>query len=57
MRYAYEIYLDGELVTESCFEYESYSEAESEAGFAVNTYADCYGRKWWEFKVVILENW
>ena len=53
MRYAYEIYLDGKLVSESNYEYESRSEAESEAGFAVSTYADCYDRGWYEFKTVI----
>ena len=53
MMYAYEVYLDGKLVDESNYEYESISEAKSEAGFAVGTYADCYDRDWWEFRVVI----
>ena len=51
--YAYEIYLDGKLVSESNYEYESRSEAESEAGFAVSTYADCYDRGWYEFEIRI----
>lgn len=53
-RYYYEIYLDDSLIDQSNCEYESEEEAESEANFAVNTYADCTDRSWWEFRVKVL---
>lgn len=56
MRYYYEIYLDGSLISQSNCEYDSYEEAESEANFAVSTYADCSDRHWSEFQVKILNS-
>ena len=54
-RYAYEIYLDGELIDESAYEYETKEEAESEGNFNVSTQAECRDRHWSEFTVVIRE--
>ena len=55
--YAYELYLDGELITESNYEYESEYEAESEGGFAANCYADIMDCRWSDFDVVVRSNW
>lgn len=49
--YAYKVYLDDELITQSNYEYESEGEAESEGCFAVNCYADSMDRHWSEFRV------
>ena len=51
--YAYEIWLGDKLITESNYEYETSYEAESEGGFAVDTYADVSGVHWSEFTVVV----
>lgn len=53
--YAYYLYLDGELITESNYEYETYSEAESEGHFAADTYSDTMDVHWSAFEVVVDE--
>lgn len=39
-RYKYSIFLEGELI-EQDYNFESFSEAESEAGFCINSLLDC----------------
>ena len=56
MRDCYEIYLDGDLVDESNYEYDSESEADSEGNFAVRSLADASGRHWSEYTVVVRTN-
>lgn len=53
--YKYIVYLDGEVITESNYEFESYDEANSEGNFAAGCYADSMDRKWFEFEVEVVK--
>lgn len=54
-KYYYVVYLDGELITQSGCEYDSYEEAKSEGGFAINTYSDILDRIWSDFDLIVEE--